>query len=158
MGITDVKESETENIAVRLGTEKDIDSILRIQKEDGYPHAYYLTAQRVRRLLKKGQVIYVALEEDGAIAFSIVDFDVRAWIHFLSVIKDEQRKGIGLSLVNEIIKESQNRGINLVYIIPEQDAEKIDGFLRNYGFIKRGYHKDRFGPGRNGIIWNFHVC
>lgn len=143
--------------AVREATIADINTILDIQKGDGYGHAYYLTSKRIGDLFSKGQKFYLAELDTKPVGFACADFDVRTWIHFFSVSKVFQNKGVGSILLEKIINESKARNINLAYFISEKEASTMENFLKKHGFEEAGFHKDRFGPKRDGKVWNFKI-
>lgn len=135
----------------------DWKKIVTIQKNDGFSHAYYLTKDRIKRLFERGEKFFLAFLGDKPVGFASVDFEIRARLHFLSVIKDFQRKRIGSLLLEKVIKEARKRKFKKIYIITEKSARKVDRFLRKKGFRRVGYHKNRFGKGKDGIIWELEI-
>ena len=143
--------------SVRFATEEDTSIIMGLQKEDGYRHAYYLNPERIRELMGKGQQFYIASIGDFPFGFACVDFDVRAWLHFLSVSHDAQHKGIATALLNRAVEDSKKDGISTLVFVSDQKAKDMKGFLKDHGFEKAGFHKNRFGPNRDGTIFNLDL-
>lgn len=135
----------------------DVNAIIDIQKNDGFKHAYYLTPERVGKLFEKDQVFYLVENDARPVGFACADFDVRTWIHFFSVLKDFRGRGAGSALLGKIIEESRARKINMVFVITEKDADSLIGLFKKRGFEEAGFHKDRFGAGKDGSIWNLKL-
>ncbi len=132
-------------------------TIQYIQKNDGFSHAYYLTKNRIKRLFKRGELFFIAYIDKEAVGFTSVDFEIRARLHFLSVLKDFQKIGAGSRLVREIVRETKKRKYNHLYTITEKKAVLAPKFLKKFGFKEVGFHKNRFGNEKDAIIWSLSL-
>jgi len=143
---------KTDLINIRKATSKDLNIILRIQKNDGFKHAYYLTRDRFERLLNRGEVFYLAEKETGGpLGFMSIDCEVRAKLHLSSVHKKYQNKRVGTTLLNYVVSRVKSRGYKRIYVYTEI-ASPAENFLLTRGFEKAGYYKDRYGEGRDANI------
>jgi ribosomal protein S18 acetylase RimI-like enzyme len=141
-------------------TEKDFSIIEAIQKNDGYKHSYYLTKKRYEILLQRNEYFYLLKnDEDQAIGFASLVVDIRSLVHFFSIHKKYQRKNAGTFLLGELLTKLKAMSIflKLAYIIVEKDSEAMTKFLNKNGFVEAGFHQDRFGKNRDGVIFNYYL-
>ncbi|MEK7544183.1 MAG: GNAT family N-acetyltransferase [Patescibacteria group bacterium] len=139
-------------IAIRKGVEKDIPTYIRLQKNDGFPHQYYLIPKRVKQLFDRGEQFFIASIDQIPVGFSSVDFEIRAQAHFLCVDKRFTRKGVGSMLMNALVHEAKARGYTHMSSYVEADSLK-EFFLKKHGFVQVGYYKNRYGTGKDATIW-----
>jgi len=144
-------------IKIRKAKIQDWKTIQHIQKNDGFSHAYYINEDRIRRLLKRGEIFLLAFLENKPVGFASIDFEIRAVLHFISVLKISQGKGVGDSLLKTVKNETLKRKYNHVIIFSEKSSFMLNNFLKKNEFKKVGYHKDRYGNGRDGIIWSLNL-
>jgi len=109
-------------IKIKRAKSSDWKIIQRIQKNDGFKHAYYLTKKRILKLFKRGEIFYLAFLKNKAVAFTSVDFEIRARLHFISVLKEFHQKGIGSILLNKIVNDSKKEDIK-VYILSQRKKQ-----------------------------------
>lgn len=143
-------------ITFKKATLKDIGLILKIQRGDGFKHAYYLTSRRLKELFKRGEIFYIAYLGEDAAAFTALDIEKRVKIHFLSVMKKFSGQGIGSLLVEKIINEAKRRKKVMIYVYVEADSP-LEKFLKANKFKKAGYFLNRFGRGKSANILYFSL-
>lgn len=146
-----------EKIKIVKARPEDWKAIRNIQKNDGYPHTYYIDKKRVCRLMKRGEIFFLAILNGKPVGFASVDFEIRATLHFLSVMKDEQGKGIATMLLKAVIKETAKRKYDQIIAFTEKEGVNVNNFLKDYGFEEVGYHKDRYGKEKDAIIWRLEI-
>lgn len=128
-----------------------------IQKKDSFEHAYYMDDERIRRLLAKGEIFWIAYSGDGAIGFISANFDTRVRIRFLAVVERYQGYGVASRLLEGVTEEARKKELGLAYIVVEKSSKKLIEFLQKNGFKESGFHKDRFEPGRDALIYNLKL-
>ncbi|MBI2592646.1 MAG: GNAT family N-acetyltransferase [Candidatus Colwellbacteria bacterium] len=129
----------------------DFLKITDIQKKDGFRHAYPLTKERFRKLLQRGELFFVAFLQNQAVGIISVDMEIRAKLHFFSVIQNYWGKGIGTALLAKILIEAKKRDYKSVYVYVEIDSP-VEKFLINKGFKKVGIYRNRYKQGRHAHI------
>lgn len=148
-----VKPIDELSIGLRKATVEDCDAIMVVQKNDGYPHSYYLTKERLQKLFDRNEEFYVVTAQDGRIiAFFAVNVEIRAHLHFFSVHKDFQRRHIGSYIMRQLLDGKMLGDARVLYAYVDEGAEKIRKFLIQNGFEEAGYYRNRFGPNKNAII------
>lgn len=122
------------------------ESCIRIQKNDGFRHAYYLTKERLETLFQNGERFFgIFTSNDDFIGFSSINTDVvRLRIHFFFIDKEYQGKGVGSALLAHIVHIAQQEKITNIYTYTEVHSP-LEKFLLGKGFEKAGYFKRRFG-------------
>ena len=144
--------SEKSKIRVdQVGLDK-FEIINEIQSNDGFEHSYPLSKERFTNLIHRGEYFFVSFYEGKAAGMISVDFEIRAKLHFFSVKKDYQGKGIGGVLLKKILEEAKNRNYSSVYVYVEIDSP-VEKFLLNRGFEKVGYYRDRYKKANMQIFW-----
>lgn len=126
---------------------------ITIQKNDGFKHAYYLTAQRIEKLFTNGEQFFGAFTHDNRlVGFASINIDtVRLRIHFFFVDKKYQGSGIGSDLLFHILGIAQEENITNIYTYTEVDSP-LEQFLLYKGFEKAGFFKKRFGDKDANIL------
>lgn len=142
--------------AVRPATEKDIPSCIAIQRNDGFPHQYYLTAARLQRLFARREQFFLAEDRGVPVGFGSVDCEIRAQVHFICVDQAHIRKGIGRSLMRRCLDYAQQAGCRRVFSYVEAQSSK-ESFLERMGFHRVGFYKDRYGNGVDASIWEISL-
>jgi GNAT superfamily N-acetyltransferase len=107
--------------------------------------------------MDKGEIFFLALSDGRPVGFTSVDFEIRANLHFMSVLKDEQGKGIATLLLKTVIDEVLKRNYNYIITFTEKDGTNLNNFLKKRGFEEVGFHKDRYGKGKDAIIFNLNL-
>lgn len=138
-------------VTARQAKLDDFDSIVQIQKIDGFKHAYYLTKGRIDRLIKRGEIFFLAFIKNDPVGFISVDLEIRAKLHFFSIKKQYWNKGVGTTLYQRVREESKKHGCKTLFIYVEVDSP-VEKFLLNRGMKKVGYYKNRYAQGRDANI------
>jgi len=137
---------------IRQGNVKDIPIYIELQRNDGFPHQYYLTQERLKLLFDRGELFFLATLEGTPVGFSSVDCEIRAQAHFLCVDKNYTRRGIGSLLMKTLMDEAIKQGYTRLCSYVEANSTK-EIFLQKYGFIQVGYYKNKYGNGQDATIW-----
>jgi len=140
---------------IRRATISDINLIISIQKRDGFAHAYYLTRRRLKKLFKRGEIFFIAFLNNKAVGFASLYIEIRAKLHFFSVIKEHTAMRIGSFLLQRIINETKRHGKDMIYIYTEANSP-LEQFLIRKKFKKIGYFNNRFGKGKHASIFTFY--
>lgn len=140
-----------EDIVIRKADRGDITSILDVQKHDGFDHTYYLSKDRLENLFRRDEMFYVAIVRGKLVGFASVDMEIRANLHFLSIDKDFQGRGLGTSLLKIVLQESVKRSCKSIFIYVEVDS-LLEKFLLKKGFKKVGIYESRYAPGKDAHI------
>lgn len=140
------------SIDIQQATKNDIPVLITLQKNDGFPHPYYLTSERLDRLFDRGELFFIATIDRIPVGFASVDVEIRARAHFLSVDQRYKRKGIGSRLMTTLIEEVKHRGYVRLSVYVEANST-IEHFLQKHGFIQVGYYKNRYGNKKDATIW-----
>lgn len=133
------------NITVRpIGTRLSA-SCIRVQKNDGFSHAYYLSEERIRKLHANGERFFGAFTVDGSlIGFASVNVDlVRMRIHFFCVDRSFHGQGVGSMLLAHIVTIGRRERVRMMYTYTEVNSP-LERFFLAKGFVKAGYFRNRF--------------
>lgn len=148
-----MSKSKTARLVIRKASLKDVGIVLKIQKNDGYNHSYYLTRERLRGLFERGELFFIAFLDNEAAGFVSVDIEIRARIHFLSVMQEKQKNGTGTALLEKIISEAKKRKVKMVYVYTEAGS-MLENFLKKKDFKKVGFFQDKFGKNKHANIFS----
>jgi tRNA threonylcarbamoyl adenosine modification protein YeaZ/ribosomal-protein-alanine acetyltransferase len=141
-----IRKSEPEDIVTILEIERenfsDPWSIVSITETFNQPYNICLTAQKV------GKVV-------GYLFASLID---TGEILAISVSKDVKRQGVGRSLINELIINSQEKGIKKLTLEVRESNQEALSFYEDIGFkrdgIRKEYYKD---PKEDGILMSLEL-
>lgn len=151
-----MNKNKTLNLTIKKASPKDFDNLIKIQKSDGFNHAYYLNTKRLQKLFDTGELFFIAYLENRPVGFTSVRIEIRARMHFFSVKQKVEGRGVGSFLLEKIISESKKYKVKLLYIYTEVNSD-LEGFLKKKGFKKVGYFKDRLGDGRDTNIFSYKL-
>jgi GNAT superfamily N-acetyltransferase len=146
-----------QKVIVRKARSGDWKCVLKVQRKDGYNHSYYLDRSRIERLMKRGEIFFLAFSNDECIGFASVDLEIRATLHFMSVMESHHRTGVADKLLKSVIKETKKRNYRCMTIFIEKHSPTMELFLKEEGFEKVGHHDNRFGPDRDSTIWELKL-
>lgn len=145
-----------ENITVKALDFEHFKEIIEIQKMDGWRHVYYLTKDRLKELVRRGEVFYGIYLNDKMIGFAGVDIEIRANLHFMSIDKKYQRKGYATLFLEKLFVEMKKKKIKQVFFYIEPESPHV-AFLQKQGFEKVGFYKNRFGDGWDADIYEYKI-
>jgi ribosomal protein S18 acetylase RimI-like enzyme len=140
-------------IKIKKAGINDWRTIVSIQKKDGFAHSYFTDKKRISVLMKRGEIFFLAFLNGVPAGFTSVDFEKRAMLHFLSVMKVFHNRGIGKSLLKVAKDEATKRKFKNIFIFSEAKGRIMSNFLKSQKMTRVGYWKDRYGKGRDAIIW-----
>ncbi len=156
------EENASPNPTIREATVDDWQEIINCQRNDAFEHHYELSEGRIKKLLGSSEKFYVALLDGKIVGFSsyIPEVDgVRARLHFLSVLKEHQQKGVGTFLMNTMLDQCRQLGFPIVESFVEVDSTK-EMFLKKFGFSNqsedgtRGFMPNHYGRGKHASVWH----
>lgn len=79
-------------------------------------------------------------------------------ISTLFVSEQASRNGLGSLLFEASARRWYTQGVDGVYVtVASQKQQCIDAFLRTNGFVESAKLPDRYGPGRNEIIYSLKL-
>ena len=138
---------------LKLATELDFAHIVFIQKNDGYDHAYYLTEDRIERLVEAGEKFFVFYNEDQFVGMAGIHLDVRIELHFFSVIVSDKQDKLATEMLTSLMKEIRSYKTlhRNIFCYSEPDAPLVK-LLKNNGFEMVGFYKDRYKNGKDAVI------
>lgn len=144
------------NISIKPAAKTDIPILIKLQKNDGFIHQYYLTPERLERLFHRGEHFFLAMLDGVPAGFASVDFEIRARIHFLSVDEKFIRQGVGSCLMEVMKEKSKQYGYVRLGVYVEANST-LEYFLSKHGFNHVGYYKNRYGNGKDATIWEVEI-
>ncbi|HEX9817875.1 MAG TPA: GNAT family N-acetyltransferase [Patescibacteria group bacterium] len=146
------------NLIIQSATEADFEKIRRIQKEDGYDHSYYLTSDRLRRLFQRGERFFITYLNEEPVGMFSLDIEIRAKLHFFSIIKQLQKKGIGREMLKfAVVKVKEtSKEISVMYCYSEKNAPLAE-FLKKNNFQEVGFYKNKFMNGRDAVVLEIKI-
>ncbi len=141
-------------IKIKEATEKDFPIMVEIAKSDGYMHPNKLNLEWLNKRKKEDDLFFIAEIEDKKIGFVILqkNFAIGSKLHFLSVKKDFQHKGIGTSLIKKAEEETKKLGKKRIFLYTHQknfDAIKLYSKLNYY---VNGIFINKYGIGENAVL------
>ncbi len=140
------------DIVLHQGKPADVPSMIEVNQNDGFVHAYALPAERLENLFLRGESFVVAKHDEKIIGFGSIDCEIRARIHFLSVRKDYSGIGVGTAIMKALLDLARSKGYKKVHTIVESKSTK-EIFLKKMGFTEIGFYKDRYALGKDASMW-----
>jgi len=133
--------------------ETDFAHLVFIQKNDGYEHAYYLTENRIERLVESGEQFYIMYVDNRFVGMASVDAEIRIQLHFFSVLKNEQGQGHEEKMLELLLEEVRNHKVQhkTIHCFTEPDSPLLN-FLLAQGFEEVGFYKNRYQNGKDAVI------
>lgn len=141
------------NYQLKLAGEKDFAHLVFIQKNDGYEHAYYLTEDRIERLVESGEQFYILYVNDRFVGFAAVDAEIRIQLHFFSILTNEQNQGHEAKMLELLLDEVRAKVVQhkTIHCFTEADSPLL-AFLIEQGFEEVGFYKNRYQNGKDAVI------
>jgi ribosomal protein S18 acetylase RimI-like enzyme len=139
---------------LKLASKKiDFAHIVFIQKNDGYEHAYYLTEDRIERLVEAGEKFYILYRDDEFVGMASVDAEIRIQLHFFSVLKEYQSTGVDTQMLELLLEKVKEQTVqhHAIHCYTEADAPLLS-FLKKHGFEEVGFYKNRYQNGKDAVI------
>lgn len=132
-------------IKIRKGTKKDYSVIEEIERlVFKHPH----TKKEFERRLKNNPRPYyiVATFERKVIGYSI-GYDVKGKLYnaFLAIRPEFQRKGVGTSLIKEIIRIAKRNGFKKTFLKTQNDSIGMISLALKFGFKIIGFKDKEWG-------------
>ena len=139
---------------IREAKEKEYEELVKIAENDGFEHPNKLNLEWIKKRVNQGDEFYVFSEDSKIIGFVCFqpDFARGSKLHFISVLREEQGKGVGKKLVEKIEELTRNLGKNKIYLYVHQKNKKaIDFYLKN-DFHFSGIFLDKYGEGEHALL------
>ena len=141
---------------IRPFSKNDTDTVIQLQKADGFPHQYYITRERVETLIKRGELFFLIFSpENIPVGFASVDLEIRAQLHFICINQQYSKRGYGSALMLKLIDEAKKHGYDRVSSYVEAGSNK-ETFLKKFHFEQVGSYRNRYGNGVDASIWELH--
>ncbi len=139
---------------IRKAQEKDFSELLKIAMNDGFKHPNEMSLEWVNTRIKRGDEFYVYENERGVVGFICFQqqFSKGCRLHFISVMKEEQGKGIGTALVEKTKLLTRDLGKDKLYLYVYQDNKKAFNFYMKHGFNFSGIFLDKYGEGEHAFL------
>ncbi len=131
----------------------DFAHIVFIQKNDGYQHAYYLTEDRIERLLEAGEKFYILYDDEQFVGMACVDAEIRIQLHFFSVMEKFQKTGAAVKMLELLLEKVRSEKVQhkTMHCFTEEDSPLLK-FLLSQGFEQVGFYKNRYQTGKDAVI------
>lgn len=141
------------NYQLKQAGETDFAHLVFIQKNDGFEHAYYLTEDRIERLVESGEQFYILYVDNRFVGFAAVDAEIRIQLHFFSVLTNEQGQGFEAKMLELLLDEVRNKTVqhHTIHCFTEVDSPLLT-FLKQQGFEEVGFYKNRYQNGKDAVI------
>lgn len=141
------------NYQLKPAQESDFAHIVFIQKNDGYDHAYYLTEDRIERLVEGGEQFYILYVDNRFVGMTAVDAEIRIQLHFFSLLKSEQNSELATKMLELLLQEVRNKPVKhkTMHCFTEKDSPLL-AFLLGQGFEEVGFYKNRYQNGKDAVI------
>ncbi len=139
---------------LRPATELDYAHIVFIQRNDGYKHSYYLSEDRIERLVKSGEKFFMLYKDDRFIGMASIDSEIRVQLHFFSVLEEfAGQGGAAKKMLELLLKEVKKQEVEhkIIHCFTELDSPLL-GFLKSQGFEEVGFYKNRYQNGKSAVI------
>lgn len=120
----------------------------------GFKHPNKLNLDWIKNRLALGDRFCIFESEGKILGFMCFqpDFSQGSRLHFISVLKEEQGKGVGSALIEEAEKFTRNHGKNRLYLYVHQKNKKALRFYLKHGFDFSGIFLDKYGKGENALL------
>lgn len=138
---------------LKTAGEDDFAHIAFIQKNDDFKHSYYLTEDRIERLRDGGEKFFVFYEDDRFVGMASINLEIRAQLHFFSILKEKQKKGLAKKMLEILLEEVKKHEVKhkTIHCFSEPDSPLVN-FLKSQGFEEVGFYKNRYQNGRDAVI------
>lgn len=138
---------------LKQANESDFAHLVFIQKNDGYNHAYYLTENRIERLIESGEQFYILYVDNRFVGFAAVDAEIRIQLHFFSILESEKEQGFDKKMLELLLEQVRSKEIQhkTIHCFTEADSPLLS-FLKNQGFEEVGFYKNRYQNGKDAVI------
>lgn len=136
---------------IRKAEKTDFEKMIEIAKNDGFEHPDMPNLDWIKSRIKLGDEFYVYGNVLGFICFQ-PQFSRGSRLHFISVMKSEQGKGIGGSLVSYVGGLTRKFGKNKLYLYVHQKNQKAIDFYLKHKFAFAGIFLDKYGEKEHALL------
>lgn len=138
---------------IQKAVEKDYDKFPEIVENDGFSHPNKFSLDWVYNRIKLGDEFYVYFDGKikGFMCFQ-PEFSNNSRLHFISVLKQEQGKGIGTTLVEKAVELTRKLGKTKLYLYVHQKNKKAIDFYIKKGFCFSGIFLDKYGESEHALL------
>jgi len=136
MKTSDKESSEVAKITYRNATVEDIEQMVQLWREFWPDRPSY--EARLRPKIESDPDLVIIAEADGQIIGTVIGGDDGwwGWIYRLAVSPSYQKRGVALSLTNEMLTRLRGRGVNYINLIVPPSNEKMLRLLNKFGYIE----------------------
>lgn len=131
----------------------DYSHIIFIQKNEGFKHAYYLTEDRIERLIENGEEFFILYKDDQFVGMTAIDAEIRIQLHFFSVLDKFKENGDAEKMLELLIAEIKKKEVEhqTIHCFTEKEEPLLQFLLKN-GFEEVGFYKNRYQSGKDAVI------
>jgi len=138
-------ETFQENVRIRVMTEGDLEAIVAIDEKVLGEKRYDYWRRKINFHEKKSEVTGLVAEVKGQIVGFVLgeisgqEFRVPytiGWIDTIGIDPAYQRKGLASALLNEVIKNFRQMGIETVYTLVNWSSWDLLQFFKSAGFTR----------------------
>ncbi len=142
-----ILQTSNSDYSFRVMMEDDLDDVIAIE-ESVYPFPW--TRGIFHDCLNIGYVCRVLLHKEKIIAYSIISVAADE-SHLLTIVvaKDEQRKGHGKKMLDEMIRVAKIHAANIMYLEVRASNKAATQLYHDNGFNELGIRNDYY-PAENG--------
>jgi len=142
-----ILQSSNSDYSFRVMMEDDLDDVIAIE-ESVYPFPW--TRGIFHDCLNIGYVCRVFLHKEKIIAYSIISVAADE-SHLLTIVvaKDEQRKGYGKKMLDEMIRVAKIHAANIMYLEVRASNKAAVQLYHDNGFNELGV-RNNYYPAENG--------
>ena len=142
-----ILQSSNSDYSFRVMMEDDLDDVIAIE-ESVYPFPW--TRGIFHDCLNIGYVCRVFLHKEKVIAYSIISVAADE-SHLLTIVvaKDEQRKGYGKKMLDEMVRVAKTHAANIMYLEVRASNKAAIQLYHDNGFNELGV-RNNYYPAENG--------
>lgn len=138
---------------LQLATDTDLAHLVFIQKNDGYEHSYYLTEDRIERLIEAGEKFFIFYKDEQFVGMAGIHLDVRVELHFFSTTLSDTQAEDADKLLEALLQQVRDYKTlhRTMFCYSEPDAPLVS-FLKKHDFETVGFYKNRYQNGKDAVI------
>ncbi|PKM92130.1 MAG: hypothetical protein CVU81_02115 [Euryarchaeota archaeon HGW-Euryarchaeota-1] len=126
------------NVVIREAYKQDVELLKSIEVRDGFDYPYKKAIADYLKYMDEGTKFFIAETKGIPVGYiSIKNSDYIRYgvrIHFLAVVKDAQRMGVGTELITYVEQTAKKRGLHRIFINVYDNNLVAEEFYQ-----KRGY-------------------
>jgi ribosomal-protein-alanine N-acetyltransferase len=139
---------------IREAEEKEYGELIRIAEEDGFEHPRKINLLWIQNRSILGDRFYLYEENNKILGFVCFqpEFSNGSRLHYISVRKSEQGKGVGSALLEEVEKMTVKHEKSKLYLWVHQKNKQAIKFYLKHDFDFAGIFINKYGEGENALL------